>query len=383
MRFSMSEQNTHTVYDEYGRADEKNAFGENQINAEHEVSNELILTKEIQDTDSVKPRNSPEESNDGAKKISALTRYLSLISVSIAALLTAGLAYFSSPKITVRDELIGFNSYSCTMEFPDAQEELTAELKCGGEQIASLPISKGQEALDLKFDGLIPERDYTITFTDKDGKEQYSHSFKTDPFVSFAPESDGKITFALHKSLSSSEGMALDMGLWLYDSEGKDFSSTVYFDPEGTNYIISEFLYSDTYLFTAEFYTPDSEEPMSYTKELTAGIYAKPEFEMTKTDTELIFTLMSGDISFYTSFNVEISNDEHYYSFSGEDITADGSNITAQLTQTIESGNYNVYIWGNCDSIDPYISNQIYKTAVSFQNAGNGSGDQDLVTPFG
>ncbi len=384
MRFSMTEQNPHSTTDEYGRAGEKNDYGENGQSMEFRpIDCEHHPIEEIQDTDKNKSAVRG-QSSDGATKISALTRYLSLITVSIAALLTVGAAYFSSAvKVTVANELISFNSYSCTVELEESAEELTATLKSAGDELESVPIAKGQVSFELKFDGLLPERDYIITFTDKNGKEQYSKSFRTDPFVSFAAEADGKIAFTLHKSLTSPDSMMLDMGLFLYDSEGKDFSSNVIFDPEAESYIITEGLFTDSYSFNAAFYMPDAEEPTVYKKPLSAGTYEKPEFEIFISEITLSqLTLISGDISAYNLFEVEISNDEQYYRFYGEDVTFDGTVISVQITQAIASGDYTVYIWGIRDTDGIYLSNQIYKDSLTFTPAGGGSTDEGTLVPI-
>ncbi len=370
MRFSAQEQNPHTKADEQYHA--------NELRTEHELqpTNELISAREIlpqndelQHPDaSSAPTAKSTEKTDGVQKIKQLTSFLSTIAV-VGTVATATIVTLANaPTMELQYEDIGFHTYECVLE---SDRELTE-----AEAIVDSAFGKWTYPLQKDADGnytlsleqLLPETNYELTVLDDHGKEHLSHTFITDPFVTIqaSPETSD-LALLLHESLiydENVEEIVFDMGLMLLAEDGRDFSSNIYRTDDQQTFITQEGLFKDNYHIELQYYQPEADEPFIFRKQISLGEAPPPIYTITPLPpldtgvTAIQLDLIAGDLAPYNIRELELMNIENgtsYYIHS-DYIGAEGGRITAESTNAIPAGTYQITLWGELttDSISLY-----------------------------
>ncbi len=363
MRASRDDENPHAFMDEFQNAPERVNTSEREEYREHINPEEKFRADEHPFG---KAESKPKQHSEKGK--SFFTQYLSMIAVTLTgAVLLAAPAFSKEISASVAFEDIGLESYSCEIAVENSEEEteliavLTDE---EGAIVSEKLLDGGADQAALSYSELSPGTEYTLTVSEASGNECLSHTFSTDAFVSFGESENERIPFYLHEDVQLESGM--DTGVSLYGSENQDFSSNLYLDLEGVSYIITDGLYKDTYSFTMELYMPDELGGVKrYAENITLGELEALEFKVTASDTLITFEYLSGDMDFYTDFEVELSNESNFYIFYGEDISVENGTISASITEIIESGSYVLSVWGMHNSGEIYLLNQIYVTEIT------------------
>ncbi len=361
MRISRGEENSHAFTDEFGHSPEGVFTPELTAAEELTAHEERFIADENFEPDkkgkSSKPR--------AGKGKSSFSQYLSMIAITLTgtAVLTAPLIT-NSPTASLLAEDIGLETYSCqiTLENADDEELFAVLSEAGGELIYEAAL-EAESLNELSFGELSPDTEYTLAVSRRSGEKYIEHSFKTEPFVSFGEEENGKIPFYLHEDLKMSEGM--DIGVRLYSSSACDFSSNIYLDMELGNFIITNGLYRDSYSFILEsFGNEEGDGAKTYSNSLELGKLEKPEFNISLIGDGIVFEHISGELGPYKEFEIEISNGESFHIFYGEDVTVENSLIRVALTEYIAAGNYTVSVWGSVEVDGIYLYNQIYTSEI-------------------
>ncbi len=363
MKFSNGERNPQAFVDETGKTSEHSSHEELQKSSEMQTHQELRRQEEIADTD--RQKRSQNKTDDG-QRIKQLSQRLSLFAVTATVGITAGISYLSTPlRFSVAEEVIDMDLYACVVRVENANEPtLNAVLQdAAGNILESMEIPTDRST-PLSFEDLLPETEYLLSLKTPDGKNADTHAFQTSPFVTFEATEEGKTMLLFNPKVTQEMMMDVSVGLW--DSEGKDFSSNVYFDPLDASYILHEGLFADEYSLTLTAYLPNENDgERTYTKTVSLGTLEMPQYTLTHTANAFTFTYLAGEVDGYADFEISIANEEHYYLLYGEDVTVENGNITALLTQSIAEGTYTVSIWGASENGEFYLYNEIFKTEIT------------------
>ncbi len=221
------------------------------------------------------------------------------------------------------------------------------------------------------FGNLYPETDYKLflrEYSEEDGvgeEDLFVREFTTESFFTLSKAEENKISIELNPDFYNDSSLGIDFHLELKDSQGKDFSSNLYFYIYEESYFLTDGLYSGDYYLSAISYY--DEEEIRYDKLITIQGLEPLEFNVEVFPDYIELTHLSGDLSFYPTFEISLSNDENYYSFYGEDVVNENGVITVYLTQTVASGRYELILLGIYESEENYLINDIFMTVVDVQ----------------
>ncbi len=237
------------------------------------------------------------------------------------------------------------------------------------EKISAADGVNGSHA--IIFNDLYPETDYKLflrEYSEEEGvgeEELFVREFTTESFFTLSKATDNKISIEINPDFYDDSALSFDFHLELKDSQGKDFSSNLYFYIYEESYFLTDGLYSGDYYLSAITYY--QEEEIRYDKLITLQGLEPLEFNVEVFPDYIELTHLSGDLSFYPTFEISLSNDENYYSFYGEDVVNENGVITVYLTQTVESGRYELILLGIYESEENYLINDIFMTVVDVQ----------------
>ncbi len=397
-----------TSYDEINsesRTDEIRRGTETVSHAEFRVANEKTVEREFVPKEETAPPSQPkkrtassENKKNDSERVAAFSKYLSMIAATVATAVVIGVSVLLGLTVILGQEIIGLTSFTVQFEIENRGEtELFASLTDEDEtEVAASALEPQDGQYELSFDGLSSSSDYTLQIYGSDGKVYWTHGVRTDDAIIFGEESGGFVPLYLHEELT--ESMFADNTLSLYDSEEKDFSSNIIYGEGGEYKLFTGGLYSDTYTFTLRSFLEDTEFFSSQEKQL--GDLEKPEFNISVNRMNITAQHLSGDIDFYSSFEIELVSDEKYYSFPCDDsyidsetnfptdgyisignennylgsgfTSAAGRTLIANLLETIQSGTYEISVYGIYESGEEvYLSNQIYRSEATVGEASS------------
>ncbi len=351
MRHATDELNPHVHTDEHHNAPERHAPCETAIE-------ETLLFPEQKASDEAPAQTQSDKgrrtSTDGHMRL--LTQYLATTTVVCATAGAVILPIASAPAATIDHEDIGYSTYECILTTEEEDLEVIIENMLG-DVLFSAPLEE-EGTHTIRADALLPEERYQLRLLNDNGRERFTHTFSTDPFLTFGAANGGTTPLILHESLRDDSATAIDMSLMLFDSRGGDFSSCIYRGEAGEGiYLYTDGLYQDTYTLQLMIHPPDS-EPIIYQKTYEAQGKRMLSYSVTHTMgdgsfdgpvAQLTFTYEQGDIPPYT---ISFASAEHltdftvYYSFDSAEITQEGNDIIITLTDPLIEGDYRISLWG-------------------------------------
>ncbi len=373
MKIPAQDRNPQAFLDERQNATEIQTQTELQNNAEFLTPTEQISSEELPSPTLTKSPTQRErrekESQERQQKL--LSQYMVMavaatftVAVSVGVLPLAKPA--PKPTFTVQAENIGLTAFACDLYIENTDQlTLQATLTQGGENLRELPLT-GTGVQSLGFENLLPENEYTVQVVDQEGKAYFSHSFTTDPFVTFFEPTEGKRAFALHEEIS----LQYDTSIALFSEDGREFSN-IMFDPEGTNYLYETGLYAGEYFFTATLFLPEAEEPTVYQKKMTLGDLTPLVYTAevnTFLDYPLSLVKTAGDTFTYENFSIVLSQGENYevyHYIDTADIIVEGDRIEASLPADIAAGTYDIRLTGEIAVEDNLFYNEIWKGTIT------------------
>ncbi len=241
-----------------------------------------------------------------------------------------------------------------------------------GNLLAEVPLD--QEG-NVAFEDLVDDSSYTLSVTDGEGVELFSHSFVTESYIKLIELTDGtgaKIVF--HSSIDTS--LAFDAGLSLYDVQGKDFSSNLYMEAiygevEGAtdsdsatiigyeNFLVYYGLYEGEYELRLTTY--ESERETVYKKRLYMEGLTPLAYTATVEEGTAVLQYQSGDLGAYDSFFVEWYQGEEYVGYENVTANEDGT-LTVPFAADMASGTYTLRLFG--ENAERGLYNEIWKTEI-------------------
>ncbi len=379
MRLRDDEKNPQAMSAEYQSFSETGSIPEKIKAKEASSYDELFRTEEMPANDS----GARKSRVDDGSRVKQLAQYLSTVAAALTVVTVTILANPQKPQdvspppnasvmpsLSVENELIGLDNYSCIFGLEDfTEDEIYAVLSVNGDAVSELAVDPIDGICELSYDGLEPETEYRISFVNGEDSLLASHSFVTEPFVTLSPEENGRIDFTLHEDITMSE--TVDMGVRLVDIDGKEFSnvqSELSNNLENVNYyILTDGIFRNTYYLEVLLYSADSAdgEAKVYRRMLELGTLESPVFTVSVNDGEMVLEYISGDMDFYSEYTVEIFDGSSYKNIYGENIAIDGGNIYAALSETLLTGTYTVTVWGSFDNGEVYLYNPIFSTEIT------------------
>ncbi len=366
MKYPFQEKGAHASVDEFSRSSEFGKQREFPSTPEWQREEEQFPSEEHS---TPRPQNERKKGNEETKRNAALLSQYAVGAAALAVVAAVGIGAAAlpppiAPIFTVQEQSVGLDFFHCALRLQNADAlTLTARLfSSDGELLEEIPLNG--EQIPLRFEGLYPEREYAVSVADSEGEERFAYEFTTEPFATFTEE-NGKWSFALHPSIS----LALDVGLHLYDAEGKDFSSNIYFDPLAVNYLFLDGLYQNEYVFTMISYPmEENAEPLVYEKVLTLGSLAPLAFTPTidYESGELILQYLAGDTAPYQEFDVSFQQDNAYYSVSSEEVRTDGGDFYIPLPANMPEGSYRVALGGAFTAEEINFWNEIWIDEITY-----------------
>ncbi len=378
MKIPTQEKGPQSFVDENQRAQEFSSYTELYKSAELRRDIELHRTDELQTPKMQTPQNRKKKAEE--QNVRLLSQYVAGITAVVVTAATVALIP-PSPTFAIDETEIGLNSFECDLDIENA-EELTLSVLLtteNGEILSKEPLNAD---MVLSFDDLMPETSYTVLVQDEEGEEHFAYPFTTDPFVIFTPlEDDSAARITLHESIS----MQYDLGLYLFDAEGKDFSSNVYpvFLDDGSTdsseydsttdpppeiqmeyYLHLGGLYTGDYTFQVVQYLPNDEQ-ITYEKEVTLGNLTPLVYEAILDNAlgQVSLQYRSGDRQPYQEFSIDLYQGDTY--FFAEATVDEQGNITFPISPDWEPGVYQLYIYGLYELDGNYFGNQIWKCEIT------------------
>ncbi len=332
--------------------------------------NELTKHSEFQQENRYIPPAKQNNKKQQESKSAMITKYLATITAVATTTAIVVLPIVKNAQISVQNEDISFSSYSCTLIIEDNDQPLEAIIQdTFGETYEIVEIDALDESVNMSFDDLLIDTQYNLSIVDDKGKVIKTHTFATQPIVTFGEIDGNRIPFTLHEDVS--EGIEYWACLV---ADGYEVNNVI-IDTDNGNYIVLDGLYEDVYTFRFEYYVFDEETmeftPIVYEKEMTLGTLTKPTFNATfepaiddTTAGRYVIQYESGDISIYTAFEVEVNNLSNVLAseyMTGDMVYIDGNNIYATAQFGLEEGDYEITLWGSFE-IDGYtITNIIWR----------------------
>ncbi len=363
MKYSSQERSPHASLPEQQKYNEMERNPELLYRNEFLSGSEFVKKEEIIDNEQGIKRKK-ENDADRAKKLS---QYISTVAVVCTAATAVVATVVSKPAVAeIGQEDIGINSYQCVLTVNGEEAGRQAVIEgTDGEIYGYIPVESERE-YTVEVTDLRSDTEYSLAVVNEGGEKLFSHTFRTEPFLTLhSPEGD-KIPFSLHESIP----IMGDIVLRLYDEEGKDFSSAIErLYEEGTNYLYVGGLYAGKYEAEVLFFVEEQEEPIVYVQNLDLGSLVPLEFnamqEVGYLDGTLIkISYSKGDILPYVDFEVTIESGDNWYNYDMEMITLDGNDIILNAPDIIPDGSYTISVWGSYDVGEYYIYNEIWRGNV-------------------
>ncbi len=381
MRFPLQDKNPQTLVDEWQESQELRGYTELQESQELTKSAEQFTADELpapklhlQGERTLRKKREEEQ-----KKIQTLSKYVvATVAVTFSSAVAVGaVKLVDEPPVlppppaiifTATEQAVGFRDFSCafTVDNPDGLAVEGAVYTAAGTKVASEPLQ--ETSGELSFDYLRPETDYVFRVEDSEGKEYFTSTFTTDPFVTFTPDPTDpmKTQFTLHEDLSA----GMDVGIDLFTVDGLSFSGNIVWDIEGVSYVDRNALYVGEYRFVTIEYPTDLEGELYYEKSFTVeeglerlsydALITLPGY----TDGGIELYYLAGDFGEYTNLELEIVQNEQYYFVATEEVSVDGNNIYAMIPDGLEEGNCQIIVWGSVQIGENLCYNQLFATEV-------------------
>lgn len=396
MNFSEIEQSSHTFVNEEFKNNEINSYYNEFSNNSNEIllSKEHIETYEFSNQPTSNQKNSKNKSgNDVVRKyLAGIVASLTMGTMIVAPAITTIAVEQPSLVAEISNENISFNSFECFLDVESTDESLTdATITNSNGDIHTISIQKQNETYRLYFDELIPETEYNLSVFDNEGTEFYVDKFTTDSFITIEEPINNQRKVSLHKDISNNPNNS-EYILKLLSADGRDFSSNIISNYQSeiyNEYIQLDGLYLDEYILQLELYpqrTSETDmidwenEPIVYNKQISLGDLEKLNFSVeikqdivpTNASMQIYLTYLSGDFDAYniTEIFVTHKTNEQSYFYAQFEIE-ENNNISIFLTELIESGEYNISVYGIFEGEDFSLYNEIWRGNLTVPKVSN------------
>ncbi len=374
MRYSFEDKSPHTQVNEFHNKGENLPYNERQTHEElylqnqtHNVQEEQELNGQAKDGENAD--SSPKNGKASSKRTSKLLSSVALLFAAGTMVIAPAMASAKPPQAFIVQEAVGCLTYDCLLGYEGEQAEfdviLTTAEGAHVQTIDDVNVSSKTQT-GVQFASLTPKTEYELTLVNNDGEVAMEYEFTTQPFVRVEVIDQTKTKLIMHEQLLG----FVEMGVDLIGENGEDFSSNlVYSENIGEIILYSAGLYAMEYRLTASCFL-EGQGVNVYSTPIATGnldrlIYSANVQNYDQSldafhDISLIY--QTGDIAPYTPISVEIYNEDYsaYYNFSQEEFAIDGNDIYLSLYEKLESGSYNVCVWGEFVGQETNFYNQIW-----------------------
>ncbi len=291
----------------------------------------------------------------------------------------------TGPSFSIEEESAGLTDYQGVLQtrFTDGLTLETALLTPEGEVFSQAPLATDGI---IAYTGLSPDTEYTLLVQDETQTALFSHTFKTEPFLTFTDAGNGSRLITLHEAISA----GTDNSFELYDSEGKAFRDSIYsvmiddgrgdlgggeasdtseLNPTFAYYLYEGGLYAGEYTLRLTVYPPDGENGTTYETQLTLGNLTPLDYTPT-VDSEggtITLTYNEGELGPYVDLCVEVYQGESFISYvdTADLVFDDDGSIRISISADWTASAYTFYLMGNYQEGEIYLYNQIYKCEIT------------------
>ncbi len=356
MRFSPQDE-FRSYADELPKTKERNTVNELNPSIENNANEEYFHSEELP---SPPPRNEKGgKAPRGGKQSAAIVAVLFTFTTAVGVI-----PLISSPNVSLTNKKVGFDSFYGELRFQHASDEAFEIILSDeyGERYDERVVEKGVKSLSYSFPYLRPEEKYILTVYDGKGKEYLSYSFETDPLFTLTETNDPqKLALSIHPDFP----LSFDQKIELFDANGKNFSSNILLDPLATNYLYLEGLYANDYYLVATYY-PTSEEEISHDKSLQLGSLTPLSYTASRPFDGLLLTYEAGDLAPYDSLELHLSEiGGTNYVVDSIDITVTDTQISVTLPVDLQSGSYDLALWGIFENEENQFYNEIWHSETN------------------
>ncbi len=379
MKFSLQEKGSGNTVPENQSFEETTSSSEmGGINAKEVSSSEELFTgTEIQDDLPQKVAQlQKEKRKKQQKRLAEQAKYIVAAAVvGFTSAVTVGVIDLTRVNLTLHAQTVGMNYVECLLKIENASDApLHLTFTHAGEAQKSERIAEDVTEYVFTCKGLLPETQYVLNVFDEDGKDVFTHSFITDPFVTFTadPTDEGILHFSLHESFMTTE---MDVGISLISPLGAyvdAFSSGEIFS-QGIIYLDALFYGEHTFELKL-FIPPEADEngeipvdgdweEFQYQKKLTVGNLQPLKYNVTSDGTTLHFEYLSGNADGYGSAEIRLYQNEEFVGSFTSDVY-DGESFEGALDGGL-SGEFEIIMTAEFEIDGHAFYNELWKGSVT------------------